>query len=73
MFRTFYHHNHLSESIIGQLHHKMDMLVLLLRKFQIRLTLAIDSTRQVVATVTDTLYLRHLAQHSPDLQLTLRT
>ena len=73
MIRTFHHHNHLPESIIGQLHHEMDMLILLFCELLIGLTLAIDGTCQIITTVTDTFYLRHFAQHGPDLQLTFRT
>ena len=72
MIRALHYHDHLPKSIIGQLHHKMDVFILLFRKFQIRLPLAIDGTRQVITAVTDTFYLRHFTQHSPDLQFTLR-
>ncbi len=49
------------------------MAVLFLRKVLIGLPLPADGTGKVVTTVTDTLYLSHLAQHGTYLQLTFRT
>ena len=40
--RMFHHDNHLLQGIIRQLHHEMDMLVLLLGEILIGLALAVD-------------------------------
>ena len=73
MLRMFHHDNHLLQGIIRQLHHEMDMLVLLLGEILIGLALAVDGTCQVIAAVADALYLRHFTQHGTYLQLTFRT
>ena len=42
VFRFLYHHNHVREGIVGQLHHEVDVLVLLFGKVLIRLAFPVD-------------------------------
>ena len=60
---------HLRQRLIGELHHLVHMLILLLSEVFFALDTAIDGACYVVAAVADTLELRNLAQHSANLSL----
>ena len=70
MFGTFYHCNHLRKCLVGQLHHTVDMVVLLFIKVFIGLPFAADRARQIIAAVSNTLYFGYFAKHTPYLQFT---
>ena len=72
MFGFLDHDNHLRQSIIGQFHHEMNVLILLLCEILIGLTLPADGTCQVIATVTNTFNLSYLTKHGTYLKLTFR-
>jgi len=51
----------------------MNVLILLFGEIHTAITLAVDSTSQVIATIANTFNLGHFTQHSPDFQFTFRT
>ena len=73
MVGTFHYNNHLCQRIIRQFHHKVNMVILFFCEVLIGLTLTVDGTRKIIATVTDTLYFRHFTKHGTNLKLTFRT
>ncbi len=65
-------HVHLCERLVGELEHLVHMLILLLGEvFPLALNLQRDGAGNVVATVSDALYLAYLAQHGTNLSLRL--
>ena len=73
MMFIFHQRNHLGQSIICQLEHLMNMIILFRSEIHITPMLTINCTCQIITAVTNTLYFSHLTKHSTNLQLTLRT
>ena len=60
---------HLYKGVVRKLEHLMNMLVLAWDKVFLTLHLPVDGARNVLAAVTDTLYLGNLPEHGPYLGL----
>jgi len=73
MMCVFYQRYHLRKRLIGQTEHLMDMLVLLFGKVGTATAFTVDCARNIIAAITNTFYLGHLAQHLTNLHLTFKT
>ena len=62
---------HLGERLVGQLHHLVHVLVLSRDEVLLALDAAVDGAGDIVAAVTDTLYLGNLTEHGTNLCLRL--
>ena len=64
LLTEFHHETHVVESLLVEVHHVLDVLVLLLREILLRvLALATHGAGEIIARVTDTFQLTHHTEH----------